>query len=42
VLLYRDDSRCWLIDGRHRFVASLVAGISEIEAFVTDGLSMVA
>jgi ParB-like chromosome segregation protein Spo0J len=42
VLLYRDADRCWLIDGRHRYVANLVAGMNEIEAFVTDGLNMVA
>lgn len=41
VLLLEDGDRFWLIDGRHRFVAAVVAGHSSIEAFITSALNMV-
>lgn len=42
VLIFHDEDRYWLIDGRHRYVAALIAGNSCLRAVVTDSLRMVA
>jgi len=41
VLVLQDVDRCWLIDGRHRFLAHIIAGKSEVGALVSTSMKLV-
>lgn len=41
VLMQQDEDRCWLIDGRHRFLAHIVVGLDVIPAFVSPSIELV-
>jgi ParB-like chromosome segregation protein Spo0J len=40
VLMYEDENRHWLIDGRHRFLAHIITGQNKIGALVTSSLTI--
>lgn len=41
VLIMQDGDRCWLIDGRHRFLAHIIAGRNVIGAVVSSTIELI-
>lgn len=41
VLIQQDGDRCWLIDGRHRFLAHIITGASHIPSLVSSTIDLV-
>jgi hypothetical protein len=41
VLILQDSDRCWLIDGRHRFLAHIIAGRNSIGALVSHTIELI-